>query len=111
MNKKIIIYILVFIAVAFIGSWIGRFYIDATTPDFLNDMVEGQKNDKEIMAKIGGYKDYKYTYNENDLKKDTLPFNLTIYGYKGQVDYNGYAIKNNDDWLVRHLKDTIQTVD
>ncbi|AHM59101.1 hypothetical protein D770_04205 [Flammeovirgaceae bacterium 311] len=111
MNKKIIIYILVTCAVAFIGSWIVRFYIDVTTPDFLNEMVEDHKNDKEIMAKIGGYKNYKYSYNENDLKKDTLPFSMTIYGNRGQVDYNGYAIKKNDDWMIRHLKDTIQTVD
>lgn len=108
MTRKIIIYSLVAFVIAFIGSLISKYYIDYTTPDFLEEIIKESQNNKTLMKRIGGYKSYEYSYNENELKTDTVKFDIIVYGKSGQLKYTGFAVKYENNWEVRQLQDTIE---
>jgi len=78
-------------------------------PKFFNDTINVLKEDQELMSSIGGFSSFEYKFNKNDLKKDTLPFQIIIKGKEGYLLYRGLAIKNQSSkWVVEEKDISIE---
>ncbi len=90
--------VLAFIAVAFVFSRVGKYFITKDAP-FMFAMVERAKASARVQRRIGGYSSFKHTYNEHDLAKDTLPFSVWVYGRDSTLEMSGLAIKQKQEWV------------
>ena len=96
--KKIVQWLLAFIAVAFVSSKVGYYLITKDAP-FLFDLVERAKASARVQRRLGGYTAFKHAYNEHDLAKNTLPFRVWVYGRDSTLELRGVAIKKHEEWV------------
>ena len=96
--KKVIYCFLLFVAVSFVFSRVGYYFVTKDAP-FMFDMVEQAKANARVQRHLGGYSAFKHTYNEHDLAKDTLPFRVWVYGRDSTLEMRGLAIKKNQEWV------------
>ena len=82
--KKYFIYIIPFALLAIFFSVVAGYFINKDSPKVIEELLEKSKNNKSLMDKIGGYRSYEYTFKTNDLKTDSLPFEMTIFGWNKQ---------------------------
>lgn len=76
-----------------------EFFIPDNTPDFFMEKIDTIKSDRILMKEIGGYRQFKIKYNINELKNDTLNFEIIIYGRNKNLVNKGYALKSlNGEW-------------
>ena len=97
-NKKRIFFLGAFLIMVLIFF---ELYIRHDHPKFFDNIIENSKNDSRLMEQIGGYKSFEYSFNKNDLKKDTLDFEIKLIGNKKNALFVGRALKNPDKrWVV-----------
>lgn len=69
------------------------------TPDFFMEKINAFKLDSVLMKEIGGYREFEFQYNINELKGDTLNFEIKIFGKNKNVVSKGHALKgSNGEW-------------
>lgn len=106
--KKGLLFFIGFFLIALIASKIMRAYMNSTTPAILNEIVEQSQENETLMNSIGGYQSYEFTYNQNEVKKDTLKFTIKIRGYSKTLNYTGYVIKSDErNWKLDKIDTTI----
>jgi hypothetical protein len=82
---------------------LARYVMLKDVPDFLGEMVEAAKESPAVTRKLGSYQGYAYEYNEKDLVKDTLAYQIEVRGATAQLTLTGYALKQGDSWLPVHI--------
>jgi hypothetical protein len=87
------------VVVVFIIANVGYYVLKSDLPAFLETMVETAKNQEAVRTRIGGYKGYEYTFNKNNLAKDTLPFEVLVKGDTAYLKITGYATKRAEEWV------------
>lgn len=93
--KKYILALISFIVLVFVFE----IFTKDGTPDFFMEKINAIKGNRIIMKEIGGYQEFEFKYNVNELKEDTLNFEIIIYGRDKNVVNKGYALKNvNGEW-------------
>ena len=93
MNPKKLFIILAWALVAFILSKVLTYYVEGTTPNVINDMINSRESNPNLELILGGYVGFESKYNENDFQKDTLSFKLTFFGRKKNISINALAKK------------------
>ncbi len=97
MSKKTIVFLIIFI----LGTLIVLdYYTKRSNFIFLDNFTSSLKENKDILSKIGKIVNYEYSYNEDDLKKDTVPFNIRLHGEKKVLEYTGIAVKKENKWEI-----------
>jgi len=94
--KKLLIIIFSFIATAFLFSKTLSYYTESTTPNVVLDVENSRESNPKLELILGGYTDFETTYNENDFKKDTLPFKVKFFGKKASISLNALAKKQGE---------------
>ncbi|HEX8657538.1 MAG TPA: hypothetical protein VF690_08395 [Hymenobacter sp.] len=87
-------------------SNIGYLMLKSNLPDFLDQMVESAKSNKRIDRTIGGFKSFEYTFNEKDLDKDTLKYEVIVKGETSYLKMSGYATKKDGEWSPSKIDST-----
>jgi len=82
-------------------------YIVATTPAFLEELVETLPFSPNVARRIGEYESYDLTYNEHTPTTDTLAYALTIRGTEAQMRVRGYALYDKEWTAIK--ADTVYT--
>lgn len=83
-----------------------RLVLDYYTPSFLFELIDQAKADKALMARIGGYEEYRFSYTSPDRAK--LHFELSIIGDDSTITYEGQAAKISErQWKVEHIKSSV----
>lgn len=96
-------YIVGFAFLAFVFSKVTNYLIYKDTPVFIIQAYEQLKTDGRVIQVIGQVEDYEYSYNINDIKKDTVPFSITVFGRLKKIDYECKAIKSRGDSIFNIL--------
>ncbi len=101
--KKLFITLACALAVAFTFSKVASYYIESTTPNVVNDIINSRESNPKLELILGGYVGFESKYNENDFQKDTLAFKVTFFGKEKNISINALAKKQADfQWrLVR----------
>jgi hypothetical protein len=93
MNAKKPILVLVFALAAFVFSKLAQYYVESTTPNVVNDIVNSRESNQKLELILGGYLGFESTYNEHNLQKDTLAFKVRFFGKKKNILINALAKK------------------
>lgn len=97
-NRIILLYAICFAALAFVFSKVTQYFVHKDTPTFVVQAYEELKRDNGLNQDIGIVEEeYEYSYSENDAKKDTIPFYLTVHGKRQKVEYKCTAIRSLTD--------------
>ena len=97
MSKKTIVILIIFMLGALI---VLDYYTKRSDFPFLDNLISSLKENKDILSKTGKIVNYEYSYNENDLKKDTVPFNIRLRGERKVLEYTGIAVKKDNKWEI-----------
>lgn len=97
--KYVVVIGAVFIVLAILLSRLGYYSVTSGLPKFLDSITESAKNSGYVQKRIGKYKSYEYSFNEKELKKDTLNFKVTVIGEDSTLTLTGYALKQNTEWV------------
>lgn len=95
--KKKSIYIIISVILLLL---VFEFLTQSKSPSFLKETVDELQLEKDLMDSIGGFKSYEYSYNKNDLEKDSLDFQIILRGKTSNLFYEGMAVKTNSEWLI-----------
>ncbi|MGY2134904.1 hypothetical protein ACW9KT_21920 [Hymenobacter sp. HD11105] len=87
------------VVVVFIIANVGYYILKSDLPAFLDTMVETAKQKEDVMTRIGGYQGDEYTFNKNNLAKDTLPYEVIVKGETAYLKITGYATKRAEEWV------------
>jgi hypothetical protein len=107
--KKIILTIVCLWVIAFALSRFADYWMRENTPAFLADMQDNLAKKPRMVSRLGEDARYTSTYNEHDLEKDTLPYTFSLRAGKGSLKIEGYAIKQQGQW-VPVKADTVFTI-
>jgi hypothetical protein len=94
--KKLLVTLVFFIATAFLFSRILSYYIESTTPSVILDLENSRESNPKLGLILGGYTGFETTYNENDFKKDTLPFKVKFFGKGTSISLNALAKRQGE---------------
>jgi hypothetical protein len=94
--KKLLIILVSFIATAFLFSKILFYYVESTTPNVVLDIENSRESNPKLELILGGYAGFETTYNENDFKKDTLPFKVKFFGKGASISLNALAKRQGE---------------
>ena len=88
-------------AVAFAISKLGYYYIQNSFPTVIRNSSEEAKASKKILNRTGEIIVDEFTYNENDLEKDSLKFHIKLTGENETVLIDAVAVKDSQKvWRV-----------
>ena len=98
---KVLLILLGLFAIAFAISELGYYYIQNSFPTVIRNSFEEAKASKKILSRTGEIIADEFTYNENDLKKDSLKFHIKLTGENETVLINAIAAKDSQKvWRV-----------
>jgi hypothetical protein len=94
--QRLFIILVFFIATAFVFSKILSYYTESTTPNVVLDVENSRQSNPKLESILGGYTGFETAYNENDFKKDTLPFKVKFFGKEASISLNALAEKQGE---------------
>jgi hypothetical protein len=106
--RRIVTRLLIGFVVLIIISKVVDFFLSRNKPAFQNELIQNFKDNKALTNEVGEYSSYEFSYPTNALDDDSLHFELTIFGEKGYVVYDGWAAKVDEhDWKVIRSEERI----
>ena len=85
---KIILVCVGLYVLAFTVSKVGYYFVFKDEPPVVKQLVKSAKSSRIIFKKIGKISDWKYTYDERELEKDSLKLYIGLSGEKATVKMN-----------------------
>jgi hypothetical protein len=67
MSAKKLVLVLVFALAAIVFSKLAHYYVESTTPNVVNNMINSRESNQKLELILGGYLGFESTYNENNL--------------------------------------------
>ena len=106
--KKVLLYGAGFGVFCFALSEFTLYWQRKDTPPFLVEMWDHLPENPRMVARLGEDALPEYSYNVNDVEKDSLPYSFSLHGYKAHLQIKGVAVKQRGRW-VPVMSDTLFT--
>ncbi|UFH52749.1 hypothetical protein [Spirosoma sp. KNUC1025] len=73
-------------------------------PDFQYKLVGAAIENKPLMNQIGGYNAHKFSYSPSGPDRDSVRFELLIYGGSSLLTYSGWAYQTTSrEWQIKRI--------